>query len=75
MKINCDYVELRMLAAGDVFKLSPKGRVYHFGELRGWKWVKYYDRTEKKYYCTSATDVSDGIHLNGNKKVFINFIY
>lgn len=66
-------MKLKELKKGDLFTLKPHGekhvtdsQVYIKGE---------YDRTEKKYDCGRADDISYSRYFDGNKTVYTDFVY
>ena len=66
-------MKLKELKKGDFFSLKPHGerhikdsQVYIKGE---------YDRTEKKYDCGRADDISYSRYFDGNKTVYTDFIF
>ena len=62
---------IKDLKIGEYFTLKPienpkENQVYIRGE---------YDRTEKKYDCGRADDISYSRYFNGDKEVYTDFVY
>ena len=69
-------MRLKDLKAGDFFKLSSTSKtVYVMGLLRGWKYIKDFDRTTKKYTVTNFNDNNDDRQFSGDREVFVDFIF
>ena len=64
------------LQPGDFFKLKADARaVYVFGTLRGWRYVRDYDRRTRRYYATRFDDICRGAELEPTRTVFTDFVF
>ena len=64
-------MKLKDLKSGEYFTIKPltfpkENQVYIRGE---------YDRTEKKYCCGKFSDISESRMFDGEKEVYIDFVF